>query len=97
MTKDYSRSKIYCIRNRADDDKIVYIGQTTVTLARRMAKHRMESKDPKNSNTKLYKLMNQFGTGNFYIELIKCCPCQSKDELSAYASRAMRENYFGTV
>ena len=93
MTKDYSKGKIYCIRNRADDDKIVYIGKTTVTLARRMAKHRLDSKVPTKCHEELYQMMNEVGTGLFYIELIKFCPCQSKDELNAEAGRAIREYY----
>jgi predicted GIY-YIG superfamily endonuclease len=37
---DYKNGKIYCIRNKINDD--VYIGSTTQPLSQRMAKHRSE-------------------------------------------------------
>ena len=71
----YSTGKIYCIRNKINDD--VYVGSTTISLAKRMAKHRWSCKNQ--PHRKLYELMGELGIDNFYIELIEDCPCDNKE------------------
>ena len=65
--KDYSKGKIYCIRNTINDD--VYIGSTCHTSSQRMALHSHDSMKPNRQNSKIYGLMTEKGGENFYIEL----------------------------
>ena len=67
MTRSYANGKIYCIRNRAAGDSIVYVGSTTQALCERMSSHRRAIG---HSNMKLYKLMEDVGVDQFHIELI---------------------------
>ena len=85
---NYADGKIYCIRNRADNDKIVYIGSTVQTLANRMSEHRKDVK--RHPNMKLYILMAGNGVDNFHIELLADFPCQRKEQLLAEEGRHIR-------
>ena len=85
---NYADGKIYCLRNRGDNDKIVYIGSTTALLCRRMAQHRNNVK--RKSEMKLYKLLAECGIQNMHIELITAFPCNSIDELNAEEGRHIR-------
>jgi len=76
---DYSKGKIYTIRNRNDDTKI-YVGSTIQSLAVRFGGHKKECKKEKCMNYLLYKEVNNDWT-NWYIELYENCPCSSKEEL----------------
>ena len=67
--KDYKNGKIYCIRNNIDDD--IYIGSTTQSLSKRLAKHRADSMNKKTMHIKLYVKMHEHGLDKFYIELIR--------------------------
>jgi len=89
---NYENGKVYCIRNRADDDKIVYVGSTVESLSTRMAKHRSSAKNPKFSNRKIYQIFNYHGIEQFYVELIKFYPCLSKNDLEAEEGRFIREH-----
>ena len=72
--KDYTKGKIYIIRNSEND--LTYIGSTCQTLAQRMAQHRRDMKYPKRQQYKLYQAMNELGVDAFYIELLEDYPCQ---------------------
>lgn len=76
---DYSKGKIYTIRNRDDDTKI-YVGSTIQLLAVRFGEHKRSSKQQKKMNITLYKEVNNDWT-NWYIELYENCPCNSREEL----------------
>ena len=85
---NYADGKIYCLRHRADNDKIVYIGSTTALLCRRMAQHR--NNVTRTPDTKLYKLLAECGIQNVHIELITAFPCDSIEELNAEEGRHIR-------
>jgi hypothetical protein len=54
---DYSKGKIYTIRNRNDDTNI-YVGSTIQSLAVRFAGHKACNKTEKNMKFKLYVEVN---------------------------------------
>ena len=87
--KDYSKGKIYIIRNSEND--FTYIGSTCQTLAQRMAQHRRDMKYPKRQHYKLYQAMNELGVDAFYIELLEDYPCQKKEELLKKEGETIRE------
>jgi len=91
---DYANGKIYCVRNRADNDKIVYVGSTTQTLANRMNGHR---RNAERLNSTFYTIMAQVGVSNFYIELIKDFSCERKEQLLAEEGRFIRLHRDGTL
>ena len=76
---NYQNGKIYAIRSYQTDE--IYIGSTTETLGRRLAKHRGSMKlwkEGGHSYTSSYKIL-EYQT--CYIELLENCPCSSKEEL----------------
>ena len=84
---DYSKGKIYKILNNIDDE--IYIGSTSETLSRRMARHRsLANTNPYN---KLYKHMVDIGIDKCYIELVETYPCNNKDELRAKEGHVIRQ------
>ena len=87
---NYGDGKIYCLRNQADEDKIVYIGSTTAPLSKRMSQHR--NNVTRKSHVKLYKLLAECGIQNVHIELITVFPCNSIEELNAEEGRHIRLN-----
>ena len=87
---NYANGKIYCIRNRADTDRIVYIGSTVRPLSERMSKHRSTIKIK--PDIKIYKLMAEVGVDNFHIELIANFPCENVEQLLAEEGRHIRLN-----
>ena len=89
MPRSYANGKIYCIRNRAAGDSIVYVGSTTQALCERMSGHRCAIKH--NPNMKLYKLMGDVGVEHFHIELINDFGCERKDQLLTEEGRHIRE------
>ena len=84
---DYSLGKIYMIYPKVDgaDEGDVYYGSTTVTLARRMAKHR-----DKDCRSKI--LFDKYGIENCFIELVQEYPCETKDELTKKEGEYIRAN-----
>ena len=74
MAPNFQNGKIYCIRRQDDAGKIVYIGSTVRPLGERMAEHRDSAKLV---STKFYDLMNQVGSNQFYIELLRNFPCKT--------------------
>jgi hypothetical protein len=76
---DYSKGKIYTIRNRDDDTKI-YVGSTIQSLAVRFGGHKRDSEKERCRNILLYKEVNGDWT-NWYIELYENYSCSSREEL----------------
>jgi hypothetical protein len=76
---DYSKGKIYTIRNRNDDTKI-YVGSTIQPLAVRFAAHKRNSTIERCMNMKLYIEVNN-DWNNWYIELYENISCNNKEEL----------------
>ena len=76
---DYSKGKIYTIRNRNDDTKI-YVGSTIQSLAVRFGGHKKNSKIDKYMNMKLYIEVNN-DWSNWYIELYENFPCENREQL----------------
>ena len=86
--KNYQNGKIYGIRNNVDED--IYVGSTTQTLSKRMAKHRIDMIGNK-KDRKLYSKMNELGVENFYIELIENCPSENLEQLRKREGHHIRE------
>ena len=86
--KDYSKGKIYIIRNSEND--LTYIGSTCQTLAQRMTQHRVSMR--KIPHYKLYQAMNELGKDAFYIELLEDYPCQRQEELLKKEGEKIREH-----
>ena len=87
--KDYTKGKIYIIRNSEND--LTYIGSTCQTLAQRMTQHRRDMKNPKRQHMRLYKTMIELGKDAFYIELLEDYPCQRQEELLKKEGERIRE------
>jgi hypothetical protein len=93
MPVNYANSKIYSIQSYQRPD-LVYIGSTTQSLSRRLAKHRSNYKWYKNGNGNNVTSYDIFDAcTDAYIELIESVECLSKEELHR------REGYWikGTV
>ena len=86
---DYKNGRTYQIRNTVDDD--VYVGSTTQTLCKRMAKHRVDMNAPTKLHRPLYVKMQGYGVDCFYIELIEECPCENKEQLRKREGHFIRE------
>ena len=86
---DYKNARIYQIRNNVDDD--VYVGSTTQTLCKRMAKHRVDMHSKTKLHRPLYIKMKEYGVDCFYIELIEECPCENKEQLRRREGHFIRE------
>jgi hypothetical protein len=76
---DYSKGKIYTIRNRNNDSQI-YVGSTIQSLAVRFGGHKKSSKLESCMNMKLYQEVNN-DWNNWYIELYENYPCTNREEL----------------
>ena len=86
---DYKNGRIYQILNNVDDD--VYVGSTTQTLCKRMAKHRVDMNATTKQHRPLYVKMKKHGVECFYIELIEECPCENKEQLHKREGHFIRE------
>lgn len=86
--KDYSKGKIYIIRNTENDQ--VYIGSTCQSLAQRMAQHRIDKN--KHPSYKLYQAFTEMGIDKFYIELIEDYPCERSEQLLAREGHFIRQH-----
>jgi len=76
---DYSKGKIYTIRNRNDDSK-VYVGSTIQSLAVRLGGHKRDSLKDICMNRKLYIEVNN-DWSNWYIELYENYSCENREQL----------------
>ncbi len=83
---DYSKSKIYLIRNNVNDQ--VYVGSTVGNLSERLANHKYDYKVNRCKSEKLSQAFADIGPQNFQIELLEEYPCNSASELRK------REEYF---
>ena len=77
MSRDYSKAKIYCIRNTINSD--IYVGSSTDSLSKRMVKHRSKARSEEAQHFKLYQEMNKLGVENFYIELMHNFSCNNSE------------------
>jgi hypothetical protein len=84
---NYQDGKIYTIRCR-NDNTLIYVGSTTMTLPRRIAEHRFASVS--NNSRKLYQSVNG-EWDNWYIELYEVFPCENKQELNKREGEIIRE------
>jgi hypothetical protein len=84
---NYQDGKIYTIRCR-NDNTLIYVGSTTMTLPRRIAEHRFASVN--NNSRKLYQSVNG-EWDNWYIELYEVYPCENKQELCKREGEIIRE------
>ena len=88
--KDFSKGKIYCIRNNINDE--IYIGSTCQSLSQRMVEHRASRKQPKQQTRKLVIFMNEVDDNNvFYPELIEDYPCENFYQLRKREGELIRE------
>ena len=86
---DYSKGKIYTIRNRNDPSK-VYVGSTIQALAVRFGGHKKHSEEDKRKNIKLYvEVKNDWS--DWYIELYENYPCNNREELHKREGEIIRE------
>jgi hypothetical protein len=85
---DYSKGKIYTIRNKNDDTKI-YVGSTIQSLAVRFGGHKADSQREKCMNMKIYKEINNDWT-NWYIELYENYSCSNREELCKREGEVIR-------
>ena len=86
---DYSKAKVYCIRNYNDSD--IYVGSTCQPLSKRMADHRTAMNHKRDFNITLYVKVREQGANNFYIELLEDYPCQNKEQLGAKEGEYIRK------
>jgi hypothetical protein len=87
--KDYSKAKIYTIRNLNDKNDI-YVGSTIQNyLCQRWAIHLQNYRQGK--NCLLYQRMRETNIIDWYIELYEAYPCNSKDELLKREGEIIRE------
>ncbi len=84
---DYQNGKIYTIRCK-NDNTLIYVGSTTMTLSKRMAEHRYASYT--NNIRKLYSCVNG-NWDDWYIELYEVYPCENKEQLNKREGEIIRE------
>lgn len=86
---DYQLSKVYQIVCLTTGQK--YVGSTTqATLALRLAGHNSHFKRWKNGTYPFVTSFTILEHGNYQIELLEACPCNSKDELNAREGHYIR-------
>ena len=94
MAPNYANGKIYCLRNRKDNDRIVYVGSTVRPLSERMTEHRGEARKLRN-NMEIYKHMAEVGIEHFHIELLVDFPCERREQLLAEEGKYIRLHNVG--
>ena len=88
--KDFSKGKIYFIRNTQTDD--TYIGSTVQPLSKRMDKHRRTINSVQSLNAKIYQKMRELGRQYFYIELLEDHPCENVEQLRKREGELIRQH-----
>ena len=83
---DYSKSKIYTIRNKLDTS-LIYVGSTVQSLCKRWGEHKQRSRI--NPLKLLYKTINN-KWDEWYIELYQLYPCKNKEELQQKEGEIIR-------
>ena len=90
---NYANSKVYKIWSTQGDK--IYVGSTNKQyLSQRMDKHRSDYKrwkDGKCRSITSFKLFDEYGLENCFIELIEAKECNSKDELLQLEGKYIRE------
>lgn len=81
---DYQKGKIYTIRCR-NDDNLIYVGSTIVSLSKRFNQHKNEKKMKNTFHTKITDW------DNWYIELYENYPCNNKEELNKREGEIIRQ------
>ena len=93
MVIKYEDTKIYKIYSHLGDK--IYIGSTTKPLlSQRMAKHRSDYKYWKSGRGSFitsFKMFDEYGIENCFIELIEAKPCISLDEKNKLEGKYIRE------
>lgn len=84
---DYSKGKIYTIRNR-NDNSLIYVGSTIQPLSVRWGGHKGYSL--KHHNMLLYQSINN-NWDEWHIELYENYPCNNKEELCKREGQVIRE------
>tara|TARA_R110000868_G_scaffold75196_1_gene217179 strand:- start:2606 stop:3112 length:507 start_codon:yes stop_codon:yes gene_type:complete len=88
-TNKYQNGKIYTIRH-PETDKF-YIGSSTQSLSKRLAKHKGNYKcNPLDKKLPTSKLLFELGVDDCYIELLENYPCNNKEELNKREGELMR-------
>jgi hypothetical protein len=89
----YEKAKVYKIWSTVGDK--IYVGSTcNEYLSQRMVKHRSTYKRWKDDKTKMitsFKLFDEYGVNNCFIELLEAKECNSKDELKQVEGKHIRE------
>ena len=83
---DYSKSKIYTIRNQ-NDTSLIYVGSTTQKLSKRWGEHKDKSRTY--PLRLLYQTINN-KWDDWYIELYQLYPCNSREELQQKERETIR-------
>ena len=78
---DYSNSRIYKIIDNTNGN--IYIGSTTQTLSRRLAKHKGHYQSYLNDNNNFMTSFDIIQNGNYEIVLIENVNCETKEQLHA--------------
>ena len=88
MPPNYQNGKIYTIRCHSND-KLIYVGCTTVALAKRFANHKTDK------SISLYKYINNPENNttwdDWYIELFEELKADNKEQLNKRESEVIRE------
>jgi adenylate kinase family enzyme len=89
---NYANSKVYKIWSTQGDE--IYIGSTTKQyLSQRIDNHRRSYRAWKNKTyhfVSSFKLFDQYGENNCFIELLEAKLCSSKDELKQLEGKHIR-------
>ena len=86
---NYSDGKIYAIRSYQTDQ--VYIGSTTQNLPKRFHEHKQSYQAYLKTQKKYISSFEMLKYDDCYIELIKKCPCESREELLREEGMKIRE------
>lgn len=89
---NYSNGKIYTIRFK-DNDKLIYIGSTTQSLAVRFGGHKKQLKSSA-GKISIYSFIEDTYNNDWsmcYIELYENHPCNNKEELHKKEGEIIRE------
>lgn len=86
---DYSKGKIYIIKNNAND--LCYVGSTCQSIENRFCKHKSCVNTLSKNHYPLYQAMRDLGKQSFYVELVEDYPCNSKQELNAREGHWIRQ------
>ena len=86
---NYANGVVYAIRSRSRED-LVYVGSTTVGLAKRLGKHRCGYKQWLRTGKGYVSSFEVLAVGDEYIELLEGCPCDTRQELSKCEGKHMR-------